>query len=371
MINDNQEIVQIVLTGSPCGGKTTLLTKIYPWLRDRGFRVLICPEVATMMISGGLQDIGAIAQTDPKLYIEVQRSFLNIQLALRKQFLRLARSFKEPTVIVYDRGPMDGMAYMDPACFNAMLEESKHTLNEVRDSFSAVIHLVTAAIGAPDFYTTENNAARTETIEEAIAVDERTRAAWSGHPHVKIIDNSTGFDLKIKRAIAVVARVLGIPVPLEIERKYLLRSMPDLDKLPHVNSVTIEQLYLQKIEGESPRIRKRTASDGSSTYSYTVKTATPNAMIRYEREHMIKATDFFHLQNSQIAGSRKIVKKRHCFIWRNQYFELDVFESPDGLILLEIELTEENNSVDLPEFLDIDREVTEDSTFSNFALAFK
>jgi hypothetical protein len=41
-----------------------------------------------------------------------------------------------------------------------------------------VIHLVTAAIGAEKYYTTENNAARTETKEEARALDIKVRVSF-------------------------------------------------------------------------------------------------------------------------------------------------------------------------------------------------
>ncbi|MBQ3724982.1 MAG: hypothetical protein II904_05630, partial [Oscillospiraceae bacterium] len=44
-----------------------------------------------------------------------------------------------------------------------------------------------AAKGAEAFYTTDNNTARVETLEEAIELDAKTLAAWAGHPHLRII----------------------------------------------------------------------------------------------------------------------------------------------------------------------------------------
>lgn len=49
--------------------------------------------------------------------------------------------------------------------------------------------MVTAADGADKFYTDENNQARYETKEEAIALDSKLVNAWVGHPHFNIIDN--------------------------------------------------------------------------------------------------------------------------------------------------------------------------------------
>lgn len=42
--------------------------------------------------------------------------------------------------------------------------------------------MVTAADGAPEFYTTANNEARYESVEEAKELDKRLINAWVGHP---------------------------------------------------------------------------------------------------------------------------------------------------------------------------------------------
>lgn len=60
--------------------------------------------------------------------------------------------------------------------------------------YDAVIHLVTAADGAEEFYTLETNedGVRLESAEQARELDQKTGAAWSSHPAHVIIDNSTG-----------------------------------------------------------------------------------------------------------------------------------------------------------------------------------
>lgn len=47
-------------------------------------------------------------------------------------------------------------------------------MNEIdmRDSYDAVFHMVTAAIGAEKYYTLDNNRARTESAEEAARLDD-------------------------------------------------------------------------------------------------------------------------------------------------------------------------------------------------------
>jgi len=41
------------LTGGPCAGKTTALSTLSETLNQMGFRVLIVPEAATLMMKGG------------------------------------------------------------------------------------------------------------------------------------------------------------------------------------------------------------------------------------------------------------------------------------------------------------------------------
>jgi hypothetical protein len=71
--------------------------------------------------------------------------------------------------------------------------------------------MVSAAIGAEKFYTTENNAARSETIDEARDLDFRILNAWIGHPKIRIIDNSTDFQMKVRKVIDAICQMVGAP----------------------------------------------------------------------------------------------------------------------------------------------------------------
>ncbi|KAI2805068.1 hypothetical protein BLOT_004058 [Blomia tropicalis] len=82
---------------------------------------------------------------------------------------------------------------------------------ELRDNrYNHVIHLVTAADGAEEFY--ENSPIRTEGIELAREMDKLTMQAWNGHPCFDIIDNSTDFNTKMRKMISLVCRRLNINV---------------------------------------------------------------------------------------------------------------------------------------------------------------
>ena len=75
--------------------------------------------------------------------------------------------------------------------------------------------MVTAADGAPQFYSDANNEARYESIDEAIALDKRLINSWVGHPQFTIVDNldEKGFSAKIERCVDAVFKTIGLPTP--------------------------------------------------------------------------------------------------------------------------------------------------------------
>src|SRR5580692_5331368 len=101
------KVTEIVLTGGPCAGKSSALTYLATHLSAHGIRVLQVPEVATLFISGGLNDITDIAQADPELFIKLEHSMIKMQGDFRRRFLEIAEQFPGPTVILYDRAQTD------------------------------------------------------------------------------------------------------------------------------------------------------------------------------------------------------------------------------------------------------------------------
>ncbi len=365
-------VTEIVLTGGPCAGKTTGKNYIAERLREKGVRVFCVPEVATMFIAGGISDIDQLRRQDEKKYLLVEKQMLLCQIALAEQFRRLASIFsEEKKIILYDRGPMDVKVYTPKGYFEALLKECGLTLRDARDRFHAVFHLVSAADGAEKFYTLDNNVARQEKdLDAARQIDRATIEAWLGHPHLKIIDNSTDFEGKMKRLLAGITKVLEMPVPLEIERRFLLVRPPDfnIEPLRRAQRIFVEQMYLATPTGEEVRIRRW--SQGSSSIYYITRKKNVAGGVRQETEEEISASQYRAFQALRDPRSKIIRKDRHCFEWRHQYFELDVFREPRRrLCILEAELTEENDKLFLPPFLEIRAEVTDDQTYSNHHIA--
>ena len=80
-----------------------------------------------------------------------------------------------------------------------------------------MLHLVTAAKGAESFYTlhqAEGAGVRTETPDEAVALDERTAQSWVGHNKLFVIDNDRdgGFAAKMSRVVNRVFEVIIVEI---------------------------------------------------------------------------------------------------------------------------------------------------------------
>lgn len=191
------QIAKIVVTGGPCGGKSTAVTWIRKAFAERGWHVLFIPETATELFLGGVP-LFSHGHT-----MSFQTCNLSLQLEKERVFLEAARGLEaEKVLIVCDRGTLDNLAYMTPEAFAEAVAACGVTTQELYASYDAVFHLVTAAKGAEKYYTTENNTVRTETPAEAAALDDRVIAAWQNHPYFYQIDNSTGFEDKMARLIS-------------------------------------------------------------------------------------------------------------------------------------------------------------------------
>jgi CYTH domain-containing protein len=369
----------IAASGGSCSGKTTLIRKIVERLKVHNIRALCPPEVATIMITGAVPDIAYLRQHDPDLYRHIQNTFIDTQIAMEERFQEMARRFEdagERVVIIPDRGIPDNDPYMDGGGKDYVNALARHGLNPdtARLQYHATVYLVTAAHGAEAHYSNATNPIRIEKdLDVARHVCDLTLRAWTGHPHMLIVDNihSTDFDHKIERAITAVERMLGIPVPIEIEKKFLV-ELPMSDFYSHIAPIsrwsTIEQMYLKSPVGERVRIRKRIFESGHTLYYETKKRDIAPGK-RYEVERQITENEYKGLMAYFDSNTRIIKKSRCCFPYKHQYFELDVFEEPCRMTLLEHELLDENDPTALPPFLGNAKDVTNDPSYSNFAIA--
>jgi CYTH domain-containing protein len=347
---------RIVLTGGPCGGKTSALGFISDKLVDKGYGVVTVPESATLMHQHGFE---LTTSNDFVKTIIKQTAIISCQKTLEDSMAAMESISGKPTVVLSDRGVMDAKAYTPAEYWDRLLLQINSSETELRDArYDAVFHMVSAAVGT-NFYTNSNNAARFETEIEAVDADKRTQNAWLGHPHLRIIDNSTDFDGKLNRLWKSIESSL---THQEIERRFLVKSwIPPSDVL----SIDIAQTYLRSNDGTTRRVRKR--NQDKPLFYFTTKEGT--GLIRTEHEELINYSRYNTLLHEADSERQPIFKTRKYFIWNNRQYELDIFTQPNGLKILEIEIDNPNENIDIPPFILVDKEVTNDPTYSNWALA--
>lgn len=353
---------KIAITGGPCAGKTTAMEKIVQEFTERGFKVFVVNETATDLINGGIKPFG----DNPLDIVEFQRCVLDQQLAKERLFEKIANGYKQDTIILCDRGVLDNRAYITDEEFKMLLKERDLNEMKIMSSYDLVVHLVTAADGARDAYTTSNNKARTETPEQAILADRKTLNSWIGHKKIEIIGNKGSFDDKIHNVIKTIYEFLGKPYPIQKQHKFLVDKI-NLEGLKnrHLVKLELEQFFTEETALENVMVRK-TTKDGDSTYSRTVKKDTDVVSERITTSRRISEREYNELLKCN--ADMPLRKCRYCFTYNNQYYKLDIFENPEGLVILETELTNESKRVVIPDFLSIKKDITEDKEYRNASL---
>jgi predicted ATPase len=194
MTEQNLRAARIVLTGGPGGGKTTAADL---FRREIGERVVLVPEAATMLFTGGFPRVNephAVRSAQSAIF-HVQRNLEDIQVALNPG-----------KILLCDRGTVDGAAYWpgEPEPFFAGLGTS---LAAELARYDAVVFFETAVAGGVAI--TSNNPARCETDREALWLDRRLREIWSQHPSFTFVPHDPSFFRKIGAGLAALERLVA------------------------------------------------------------------------------------------------------------------------------------------------------------------
>ena len=361
-------IYRFVFTGGPCGGKTTALARVFSFLRERGFEAITCPEAYTLLSSNGMS---AHLFSTEGMPLYIQSAVFDTQMTLENSVQSVLKARGKPGVILCDRGSMDNTVYLDCQTFEQRILMPRNTdIVQVRDNrYDAIFHLVTAADGALNYYTLDNNAVRTESPEEAIQLDRRTQNAWVGHPHLYVFDNSTDFEGKMNRLVDVISKIVGLPSNLKRRSaKFLLEPLPldDITKLFPADipfqMFDVEKVYLQRSQDGDTNftdpgqqnysfVRKRSVVDtGSGTivdsvYQSTNVTRTSDGEM-IEQKRIITQREYATALFSRDPGRHIVRQRRVSFLYKLQSFTIHIYKQPaQGLSILhaQVEVNKEHH----------------------------
>ena len=115
------------------------------------------------------------------------------------------------------------------------------------------------------------------------------------------------------------------------------------------------------------RIRSRIYPD-RAVYTETKKVRI-DKMSAYEDECEISESEFFEKSKKMDTATRPIIKTRYTFLYNGVTVEIDVYPEWKRCAIMEIELEKREESVEIPDFIEIIRDVTGDKAYSNAAMA--
>ena len=184
----------VAISGGPGGGKSTVAAAVS---REFGARVVVVPEVATHLLGGFFPGIHG-----PEDRRAVQRAIYHVQLELEAVYRARAG---EDTVLVFDRGILDGGAYW-PEGSDAFFEAVGEDASSARQRYDAVVFLESAARGG--FSIDAGNAARTEQKSEAARLDSLLHELWSPHPAFHFIPHTPTFEAKVENALTALRSLI-------------------------------------------------------------------------------------------------------------------------------------------------------------------
>ncbi|XP_065077757.1 TRPL translocation defect protein 14-like isoform X2 [Ochlerotatus camptorhynchus] len=418
---EGKKVYKLVLTGGPCGGKTTGQARLCTFFENLGWKVFRVPETATVLLSGGIKfsdltadEVHQKASNNRTVFkdgtpdhsvdktascprclaaaadkpngseaYKFQENLLRTMIQMENTFFELGKSCTRNCLIICDRGVMDASAFVSKEKWDRMMRTNSWNSVELRDNrYNQIVHMVSAANGAEAFYSTEDHACRSEGVGLARELDYKSAAAWIGHPYFDVIDNSTDFDSKMNRMIECVCQKLGIDTGDRLlttskKVKFLVSELPPNSAFPAFQDFDVVHHYLQSAGPRvQARLRKR-GQNGHFSYIHTIRRPHLHGQ-SIEVKTQLTHRDYLNMLTQRDDSHFTIYKKRRCFLVNNQYFQMDIYKEPGhprckGLILLETYTSLSGDKLKgiLPTFLNIVKEVTGQPNYSMFNLSLK
>ncbi len=196
----------IVLTGGPCSGKTTVLRAL---TEEFGDRIVVVPEVATLLLAGGFPVPGKDVAWSAEWQAAFQAAVLPVQRSIEDACALVAKQ-RNVSLLVCDRGMVDGAGYT-PGGIAVFCEQYGVDLASAFARYAAVIHLESLATFDPERYSNSGNDSRFEPLLRAQEIEQGIRVAWSAHPRRLIVDGRRGIEGKISEVIGAVRLLLVDP----------------------------------------------------------------------------------------------------------------------------------------------------------------
>lgn len=236
------QVKKIALTGGPCAGKTEVLSALKS---EFGQRLCVMPEVATQLLEipyerGGIGIPGKDLEWSQEWQDEFQRRIIEKQLEDETLLTQIASLSDNISVLLCDRGVMDGAAYTDGGR-EKFLEQQNLQLDKCLELYDAVIHLNSLATDSPELYENlkATNPNRFENGDTARKLDAAIASAYEGHKNLIRIPTQPTIEEKIAYCRQIIENVGSI-------KKENTKEMAAISS--ETNNEQINEIHLSKNE---------------------------------------------------------------------------------------------------------------------------
>lgn len=345
-------IIKVAVTGGPCSGKTTAINRIIKHYKNKGYAVFSLEESARLLIEAGADRTNMLEFEE-----RVLKHQLDAEEKLDEEISKKDFGAEEPVLVIYDRGIVDAFGYLCREDREKLINTVGIDLIQAWCRYDAVMFLENSGLY-------QNDSSRVETEEEAQQISDSLLSVWMGHPHLRYIKATENIEDKLD---SIKREFKHLIKSIEHEKKYLI-DYPNFKELEKYKpfKAEIEQIYLLSNVG-SHRIRKR-GQNGSFAYFETLKMRI-NGEKCYEYEGVISSEKYEELKKSADPSKHPIVKDRYCFLYKGQYFELDVYPFWNDKAVIELELSSKRQQVELPPEIKLIEDVSKNKKYKNSYLA--
>jgi CYTH domain-containing protein len=159
---------------------------------------------------------------------------------------------------------------------------------------------------------------------------------------------------------------------LEIERKFLLKSLPSIKPTEIIN---IQQYYYKNDSGIWERARTWNSNLNGLKYIHTIKKSVSKG-VNLEDEHEMTEEEFLSFKDKCFDSdndSKFLIKERWIYPDSELIWEVDIFKGDLNIVIAEVETPTKDYKVSIPKFISdkLLLEVTEHKQFSNRSLSSK
>lgn len=337
----------VVVSGGPCGGKTSLLEVLKQVAAEQERPVIFLPELASQLGNEGV-DWADLAANNRARYLELEQYVIEQEIAKVEQArLQLAG---QDGLIICDRGPRDVLAYLTEAESEYIASRLDTNIANIgHDVADKVLYLPSVACGSPSLYSKikDTNSVRYEDATQAATTCARTLAQWAGHPELHIVE-ADDFAVKLQRAASYCFAnnqeyEQKWHVPNEYAEAWIAERAETGDML---NAMQFRQSYHESCKGDF-RLRHGINKDGYEFFHFAVKQKTNNGNLEVRRQ----LTELEYHTLRKVPG-KEFAKTRYVARHGNQLWHCDALTNSQGetfwIFEAEVASPEELLRLDMP-----------------------